>query len=157
MALTHEHLVWHGELRLVVRDSRTGEIKKTLTAPNQKLSVTFPHLGSILFNNPGDFTNRTQNKMGIGSADGLDSADTTLSGETESRTLGRFSQNTNSPAMNLSFSFTNHINTISIGQAAIFFTLTGGNAFVKASFTRLTISSQDALQATWAMSFASAA
>jgi len=139
---------------LVVRDGITGKIKAVRTTKNMAVYGTFNVIASAVCNDPG--TNITCNKLGLGSGPDVESADTELSGETASRTIGRFSHDENAPQWNLSFSVSALAATISIRQAGIFTSLTGGVLYLKATFASLTVNSQDVLNVAWLQSLASA-
>ena len=79
-----------------------------------------------------------------------------MSGETLSRTVPRISHDVNCVSWNYSYSWTNIGTSISIGQVGILTSLTGGILYLKASFARLTLNSQDLLYIAWLQSLMSA-
>jgi len=149
-----EKMVMGNTVTLVLRD-REGHIKAIRKGHNMKVYGTMNIIASMLFNAPT--TDRTVNKLGLGSANGIASADTALSGEVgPSRTLGRFSHDAGSAMWNLSWSQTAWAASTSIYQAGIFDSYTGGNLYLKTTFLQLTVMSQDILNVAWLQSLASA-
>lgn len=148
---TMEKMTLFGKLMLVLRGP-DGRIKAVRHARNTKVYGTFNVMASAIC---GSAT-KSAAFLGVGSGPDVVSADTALSGEVLSRTVGRFSHDANAEQWNLSFSFTDSPATVSIGQAGIFTSLTGNTLFLKATFARITKNSQDLLNVAWLQSFASA-
>jgi hypothetical protein len=146
-----EKMTLFGKLTLVLRGP-DGRIKAVRSVPNMKVYGTFNVIASAV----GQGQTLSACYLGLGSGPDVASADTALSGEVLSRTIGRYSHDANSPSWNLSFSFTDSPVTVSIGQAGILTSLTGGTLFLKATFARLTKMSQDLLNVAWLQSLASA-
>ena len=146
-------LAHNSDILLVLRDGRTGEMRDFRRIQNMKVYGTVNMLISGV-------TNSTQAGSavyaGLGSGPSVASADTTLSGELLSRTVGRLSHDANSPTWSLSFSWTDSASSVSIGQVGLFTSYTGGLLYLKASFARLTKNSQDVLNIAWTQSLASA-
>jgi len=147
-----EKMTLFGGLKLVLRGP-DGRIKAVRHVKNMKVYGTVNMIASGVTLGQGTLS---ATYLGLGSGPGVASADTTLSGEALSRTLGRYSHDANSPSWNLSFSFTDSPATVSIGQAGILTSLTGGTLYLKASFARITKNSQDVLNVSWLQSLASA-
>jgi hypothetical protein len=146
--------VYHRSMgMIVIRDGRTGEVKETHPFRNMKVYGTVNALISALTNSGGGIS---AVYLGLGSGPDVLSADTALSGEVLSRTVGRLSHDANSPTWSLSWSYTDSPATYSIGQAGIFNTYTGALMFLKASFARVIKNSQDLLYVSWTQSLASA-
>ena len=147
--------VHRSTLRIEIRDGRTGELKNFLDIhpANMKVYGTVNMIVSGVTNSAGI---ASAAYAALGSGPDVASADTTLSGELISRTVGRLSHDANSPTWSLSWSFTDQAGSISIGQAAIYTSLTGGVMYLKATFARLTKNSQDVLNLAWTQSLASA-
>jgi len=148
-----EKMVLYGKLTLVLRGP-DGRIKAMRTVPNMKVYNTFNLLATIFGDSLG--LPKTINCLGLGSGPDVASSDTALSGEVLSRTIGRYSHDANAPNWNLSFSFTDSPVTVSIGQAGILTSLTGGLLYLKATFARITKNSQDVLNVAYLQSLASA-
>ena len=146
-----EKMTLFGKLTLVLRGPG-GRIKAVRHVRNTKVYGTFNIMASALTGS----TSKSCAILGLGSGPDVVSADTALSGEVLSRTVGRYSHDANSPSWNLSFSFTDSPATVSIGQAGILTSLTGGVLYLKSSFARLTKHSQDLLNVAWLQSIASA-
>lgn len=150
-----DKLVHVGKVKLVVRrpDGSIRAVREVKS--NAKVYTTIDIIASLA-NDPG--TLRTVNKLGLGTATEWATADTTLTGEVEpSRTSGLYSHDAvGSFSWNLSWSQTVWSVTHSLGQAGIFDSLTGGNLYLKATFTKVTVMSQDILYVTWLQSLASA-
>lgn len=146
-----EKMTLFGKLSLVLRGP-DGRIKAIRHARNMKVYGTVNIMASALAGS----TSKSAAILGLGSGSDVVSADTALSGEVLSRTGGRYSHDANSPSWNLSFSFTDSPATVSIGQAGILTSLTGGVLYLKASFARITKNSQDVLNVAWLQSLASA-
>jgi len=151
-----EKMTLFGGLKLVLRGP-DGRIKAVRHVKNMKVYGTVNIIASAV----AQGQTLSANKLGLGSGPSVASADTTLSGEISqvaagNRTIGRYSHDANSPSWNLSFSFTDFPTTVSIGQAGILTSLTGGTLYLKASFSRITKNSQDVLNVAWLQSIASA-
>lgn len=141
------------DILIVLRDGRTGEMRDFRRVQNMKVYGTVNMLVSGVTNSTG-----TQSAVygALGSGPDVASADTTLSGEVLSRTVGRLSHDANSPTWSLSFSWTDSATSVSIGQCGILASYTGGILYLKATFARLTKNSQDVLNIAWTQSLASA-
>lgn len=151
-----EKMTLFGKLTLVLRGP-DGRIKAVRHARNMKVYGTFNIMASAICGS----TTLSAVNLGLGCGPDVVSADTELSGEISlvaagNRTLGRYSHDANSPSWNLSFSLTDFTATVSIGQAGILTSLTGGVLYLKATFARLTKHSQDLLNVAWLQSLASA-
>lgn len=146
-----EKMTLFGKVTLVLRGP-DGRIKAVRHAWNMKVYGTFNIMASAV----AQGQTLSASYLGLGSGPDVASADTVLSGEVLSRTVGRYSHDANSPSWNLSFSFTDSPATVSIGQAGILTSLTGGTLFLKATFARLTKHSQDVLNVAYLQSLASA-
>lgn len=146
-----EKMTLFGGLTLVLRGP-DGRIKAVRRVRNMKVYGTVNIIASAV----AQGQTLSASYLGLGSGPDVASADTTLSGEVLSRTVGRYSHDANSPSWNLSFSFTDSPATVSIGQAGILTSYTGGTLFLKASFARITKNSQDVLNVAWLSSLASA-
>ena len=146
-----EKMTLFGKLTLVLRGP-DGRIKAVRHVRNTKVYGTFNIMASALAGS----TSKSCAILGLGSGPDVVSADTALSGEVLSRTYGRYSHDANNPNWDLSFSFTDSPATVSIGQAGILTSLTGGTLYLKATFARLTKHSQDLLYVSWLQSLASA-
>lgn len=151
-----EKMTLFGKLSLVLRGP-DGRIKAVRHAHNHKVYGTFNVMASAICGS----TTLSAVNLGLGSGTTVASADTDLEGEISlvadgNRTLGRYSHDADAPQWNLSFSFTDFDTTVSIGQAGIFTSLTGGVLYLKATFALLTKHSQDLLNVAWLQSLASA-
>ena len=143
-----------GIVTLILR-APDGRIKAVRHARNMKVYGTFNVLASAVAQGQG----LSACYLALGSGPDVASSDTALSVEITvcgSRTIGRYSHDANNPNWNLSWSFTANTTSFSTGQAGIFTSLTGGTLFLKATFARLSIMSQDLLQIAWLQSLASA-
>lgn len=142
------------KIQFVVKDGRTGEVKAIRESRNMKVYGTFNLLISGVTASQGS----SAVYCALGSGPDVASADTTISGEIAvagSRTVGRVSHDANAPNWNLSWSFTAITTSTSIGQVGILTSATGGTLYLKASFARLTLNSQDLLYIAWLQSLAS--
>lgn len=151
-----EKMTLFGGLTLVLRGP-DGRIKAVRRVKNMKVYGTVNIMASAV----AQGQTLSASYLGLGSGPDVVSADTALSGEISivaagNRTVGRYSHDANSPSWNLSFSFTDFSVTVSIGQAGILTSLTGGTLYLKASFARITKNSQDLLNVAWLQSIASA-
>jgi len=145
-----EKMTLFGKLSLVLRGP-DGRIKAVRHIHNHKVIGTFNIMASAICGS----ASLSAVNLGLGSGPDVVSTDTALSGEVLSRTVGRYSHDANNPNWNLSFSFTDSPDTVSIGQAGILTSLTGGTLFLKATFARITKQSQDLLNISWLSSIAS--
>lgn len=146
-----EKMTLFGKLMIVLRGP-DGRIKAVRHARNMKVYGTFNVMASAVCGS----ASKSAAFLGLGEDDEVESADTDLTTEVLSRTVGRFSHDANNEQWNLSFSFTDSPATVSIGQAGIFTSLTGNTLFLKATFARITKHSQDLLNVAWLSSIASA-
>lgn len=151
-----EKMTLFGKLTLVLRGP-DGRIKAVRHAQNHKVYGTFNIMASAICNST------TLSAVNLGLAEGVSvqSSDTTLTTEISlvaagNRTLGRYSHAADTPNWNLSFSFTDFDTTVSVAQAGIYTSLTGGVLYLKATFAILTKHSQDVLNVAWLQSIASA-
>lgn len=152
-----DKMVLAGKLTLILRGP-DGRIKAVRETQNMKVYNTFNIMASALCNDPATNTG-TACKLALGSGPDVASADTTLSGEIAvcgSRTIGRYSHDANAPNWNLSWSFTAQTASFSVGQAGVYTSITAGLLYLKATFARLTVMSQDLLNISWLQSLASA-
>lgn len=146
----------HGsQVEIVVRDGLTGEIKNRVFGKNLKLYNTYCAIISAVINSNATLAGSLV-ICGVGSGTSPVIGNTTLTGETGSRTIGALSWDAQAPMFNLSFSFTANANTMSLGQAALFASYTGGFMFLQTSFAQTQVSSQDSLYISWLQSLASA-
>jgi len=145
-----EKMTLFGKLSLVLRGP-DGRIKAVRHARNHKVVGTFNVMASAICGS----SSLSAVNLGLGSGPDVVSADTDLSGEVLSRTVGNYSHDAGSANWNLSFSFTDSPATVSIGQAGIFTSQTGGVLYLKATFARITKNSQDVLNVAWLSSIAS--
>ncbi len=148
---------------LVVRDGRTGKIKDVREGFNDKVLNTY-NLIATINGHTASYTG-TINAIELASGANNASSDTALSGATmggQGRTRARMSHNANEASWTLSASFTAATVSYSVGQAGIFqgtatVTVPGGGAmYLKATFARLAVSSQDVVNLVWTQSLASA-
>lgn len=152
-------IIHRSTVRVVLRDGRTGEIKAVReNVMNAKVAGTWNMLISGVTNSTG-----TQSCVfaGLGTGENWATADTTLTDEVLSRTIGNLSHDAASPTWSLSFSWTDSATSESIAQAGIFTSYTGGILYLKATlrylvkrilgaiFARLTKNSQDVLNIAW--------
>lgn len=150
----HDRLAHSSLVILEIRDP-TGRLRQRRVSRNMKVYGTMNIIASAISNDPA--TQRTCNKIALGSAPDVVSADTALSGELAvSRTYGRFSHDAGSAMWNLSASFTAWAASTSFYQAGILDSLTGGNLYLKTTFLQMTVMSQDILNVAWLQSLASA-
>lgn len=145
-----EKMTLFGKLKLVLRGP-DGRIKAVRDIKNMKVYGTVNIIASAV----AQGQTLSACYLGLGSGLTVASADTVLEGEKLSRTIGRYSHDANSPSWNLSFSFTDSPATVSIGQAGILTSLTGGILYLKATFALITKNSQDVLNVAWLQSIAS--
>lgn len=155
-AVAMEKMTLFGKLSLVLRGP-DGRIKAIRHAKNMKVYGTF----NVMASNVTEGAGLSARYCGLGSGPSVASSDTALSGEISlvaagNRTVARYSHDANSPSWNLSFSFTDFDTTVSIGQAGILTSLTGGTLYLKATFARITKNSQDVLNVAWLQSVSSA-
>ena len=148
-----ENMVISGKVTIVVRrpDGTIRSIRET--RKNMKVAGTMNLIASMMCNDAAQAA--TCNKFGMGSGPDVVSADTALSGEKTSRTIGRFSHDAGAAQWNLSFSLTEWTESNSLYQAAIFNTLTGATMYLKATFLQMTVMSQDVLNCSWLQSISS--
>lgn len=151
-----EKMTLFGGLKMVLRGP-DGRIKAVRHVTNMKVYGTFNIIASAVAQ--GQTLSAVY--LGLGSGLTVASADTALEGEVSqvaagNRTIGNYSHDANNPNWNLSFSFTDFGTTVSIGQAGILTSLTGGTLFLKATFAVITKNSQDVLNVAWLSSLASA-
>lgn len=152
-----EKMTLFGGLKLVLRGP-DGRIKAVRNVKNMKVYGTVNMIASGVTLGQGTLS---ATYLGLGSGLTVASADTALEGEVSqvaagNRTIGAYSHDANSPSWNLSFSFTDFPTTVSIGQAGILTSLTGGTLYLKATFAVVTKNSQDVLNVAWLQSLASA-
>ena len=152
-------------IRLVVRDGFTGEIKAIRETRNAKLLDTYNLLYTSLIAGAGT---KSIVWLGLGTDEDWATGDNTLTGEigadgdTGGRTAPRVSHDADSERWSLSWSYSEGSKTHSIAQAGIWNTNTGTDAvagcllFLKATFARLTLNTQDVLNIAWTQSIASA-
>lgn len=151
-------------LRLVLRDGITGEIKAIRESRNAKLLDTYNLIFTSLCAAAGT---KSLVWLGFGTDEDWATGDNTLTGEigadggTGGRTAPRVSHDADSERWSLSWSYSEGSKTHSIAQAGIWNTGTGTDAaggflFLKATFARLTLNTQDVLNVAWTQSIASA-
>lgn len=153
----------HSRVMLVVRDGRTGKIKDVRVGFNDKVLNTFNLIPSILNADTASLTG-TINKIELGSGANNASSDTATSGPTmggQGMTIARYSHNANAASWTLSASFTAATVSYSVGQASLLEGTASASAgmgvlYLKATFARLTVSSQDVVNLVWTQSLASA-
>lgn len=149
--------VHSSRIELVVRDGLTGEIRERTVAYNNKIYSTYSILISAIINSDATLP-KSIVICGLGCSDSIQVADVSITGEigdASARTVGNLSWDANSPAFNLSFSFTAGA-TYTVGTLGLFWTFTGDGLFLKTSTARTQVSNGDSLYVSWKQSFASA-